>query len=257
MTDQDRQLLAGLDLGSLSDHTAFPVFLKTRAAEPKRRVEAVPAEAVDEHGRLRYVPKLAGLAPKRSARDALWHYHLVMLKRWEADPKNPRFYEGVIDWLAKLYSREPEWGADGVLLPSGLAGTVLGIDETGVGTAVVGWLRKEFSLQGGRANVRPIQITGGRQATQNDRGGWNVPKRELVSVIQVLLGSGRLTIDPAVKLRGVLVEEFKNFKVKQDKDTGHESYEAWRESAHDDCVLGCAIILWIAERGSKSFWMKG
>ena len=245
-----------MDLGALSDHTAFPVFIKTRAAEPVRKVEVVPAGAVDDRGRLRYSPEIKGLAPKRTARDALWHYHLVMLKRWEADPKNPRFYETVIDWLAKLYSRVPEWGVDGALLPSGLAGTVLGIDETGVGTAVVGWLRKEFSLQGGRASVRPIQITGGRQATQNDRGGWNVPKRELVSVIQVLLGSGRLTVDPSIKLRGVLVEEFKNFKVKVDKDTANESFEAWRESEHDDIVLGCAIILWIAERGNKQFWLK-
>jgi hypothetical protein len=53
----------------------------------------------------------------------------------------------------------------------------------------------------------------------------------------------------------VLERELQHFKVKINTQTGHDSYEAWRESDHDDLVLAIALSLWFAERrtGRKAF----
>lgn len=109
------------------------------------------------------------------------------------------------------------------------------------------------------AKVVPITITSGSQVNADDAdglGGWRVPKRELVSVVQVLMGTGRLVIDPRLPLAPVLVKELENFKDKMNLDTGNQSFEAWRESDHDDCVLAVAMALWVSERGQREFWVR-
>ena len=45
-----------------------------------------------------------------------------------------------------------------------------------------------------------------------------------------------------------LVKELENFKVKVNIQTAHDSYEAWRESDHDDLVLALALACWWAEQ---------
>jgi hypothetical protein len=41
-----------------------------------------------------------------------------------------------------------------------------------------------------------------------------------------------------------LREELLNFRRKIDLKTAHDSYEAWRESDHDDLVLAAALACW-------------
>lgn len=109
------------------------------------------------------------------------------------------------------------------------------------------------------ARVVPITITSGSQVNQDPADGlfgWKVPKKELVSVLQVLMGTERLVIDKRLPLAPVLVKELENFKSKMSQDTGHESFEAWRESDHDDCVLAVALALWVGERGQQEFWVR-
>ncbi|MGI6561031.1 MAG: hypothetical protein ACOX3Q_00430 [Clostridia bacterium] len=81
------------------------------------------------------------------------------------------------------------------------------VDATGVGRPVVDLFRK--------AGLRPvaITITGGNVVTVGD-GGYHVPKRDLVTTLQVLLQSGRLKVASDLKLAKVLVDEMLNFKVK-------------------------------------------
>lgn len=43
-----------------------------------------------------------------------------------------------------------------------------------------------------------------------------------------------------------LINELENFKVKISV-SGNESFEAWRESVHDDLVLATAMAVWQAE----------
>ncbi len=116
------------------------------------------------------------------------------------------------------------------------------VDATGVGRPVVDRLRRE-RLPG---TLLDVTITGGDTATHQG-SSWRVPKRELVSVAQVLLQSGRLKIAEALPDTAVLTRERLNFQVKIN-DLAHDSYGAWREGTHDDLVLAVALACWAAEQ---------
>ena len=119
-------------------------------------------------------------------------------------------------------------------------GALLAVDATGVGRAVMDLLDR----QGLRALA--ITITGGDQV-QSDGREFRVPKRDLVSTLLVALQSNRLRIAKALPMAPVLLEELLNFRAKVSV-SGHDSYEALRESVHDDLVLATAIACWTAER---------
>ena len=48
----------------------------------------------------------------------------------------------------------------------------------------------------------------------------------------------------------MLVEELQNFKLKI-TTASNDTYEAWRESVHDDLVLAAAMAAWL---GEKRLW---
>ena len=131
-------------------------------------------------------------------------------------------------------------------LPS-RAGNAMIVDITGVGLPVYDFLFK--------AGLRPIGclIHGGDRATfDEDRKKpiARVPKRDLVSTVQILLENRRLKIAD-LPLREVLLAELSHFKVKIDPQTSHDSYSAWRERDHDDLVLALALACWWSERPKK------
>jgi hypothetical protein len=68
-----------------------------------------------------------------------------------------------------------------------------------------------------------------------------------VSTLAVLLQCGRLTVAPDLAEGETFVSELSNFKVKI-STAGHDSYNAWRESIHDDLVLSVALAAWYGER---------
>ena len=78
-----------------------------------------------------------------------------------------------------------------------------------------------------------------------------VPKRDLVSVLQVLFHSKRLKIAAGVNERDTLLGELANFSAKITQHA-NDTYEAWREGQHDDLVLALALACWSFERGSGS-----
>jgi len=84
---------------------------------------------------------------------------------------------------------------------------------------------------------------------------WRVPKRDLASVVEVLLQSERLRIASALPLAAVLTSEVLTFRVKISQLTGHDSHgagTAWRDGGeHDDMVLALACAAWYAERMVK------
>lgn len=114
------------------------------------------------------------------------------------------------------------------------------VDGTGVGVPVVNMLHHAG------LPVVPIWITGGETVSTKGRI-IRVPKRDLVSVLQVLFQTGRLKIASSLPLGPVLVNELMNFRAKI-TPAGHDTYEAWRERDHDDLVLALAIAAWYAER---------
>ena len=114
------------------------------------------------------------------------------------------------------------------------------VDATGGGIPVVDMFRE--------AKVFPlvaITITGGHTVSQDGRN-YTVPKRDLVSLLQVHLQNDRLRIAEGLPLAKILVREMQNFRMKINIATGHDSYEAWREGDHDDLVLAVALALWYA-----------
>jgi hypothetical protein len=96
-----------------------------------------------------------------------------------------------------------------------------------------------------RAAIVSVLITSGHTIHFEDRA-WHVPKKELVSVLQVLLQSGRLKIANLPE-RELLVKELLAFQVKITA-AANETFEAWRERDHDDLVLATALACWWAER---------
>jgi hypothetical protein len=75
---------------------------------------------------------------------------------------------------------------------------------------------------------------------------WHVPKKELVSTLQVLMQAGRLTIANLPE-RETLVQELLAFRVKVTV-SANETFEAWRERDHDDLVLAVALAAWAGEK---------
>jgi hypothetical protein len=56
-----------------------------------------------------------------------------------------------------------------------------------------------------------------------------------------------LRVAPALSEIETFVAELSNFRVKISA-SGHDTYDAWRESVHDDLVLSVALACWWAER---------
>ncbi len=118
----------------------------------------------------------------------------------------------------------------------------LAVDETGVGAPVVDLFRQARL----NAVLHPIHITGG-STVNRDRGVEYVPKRNLVSVVQVALQTDKLKIAEALPEAGTLVRELQDFQVKI-TEAANDTYGAWREGAHDDLVLAVALALYVGKK---------
>jgi hypothetical protein len=116
------------------------------------------------------------------------------------------------------------------------------VDKTGVGVAVTDLL-KERSLK-----FTSVTIHGGEKVTRS-KGGYNVPKLDLVAALEVPFHKETLKVAEGLQLWGVLREELRNFRRKVNPKTSHASFEHWRESDHDDLVLAAAIACWGATGG--------
>lgn len=114
------------------------------------------------------------------------------------------------------------------------------VDATGVGAPVVDMLDSH--------SVRPVRVyIHGGTSVSFEGGVWKVPKRDLVSTVQILLQNGLLKIAPG-PLADVLISEMLNFRMKINPATAHDSYAAWREGDHDDLVLAVALACWWGRR---------
>jgi hypothetical protein len=174
------------------------------------------------------VDHLVGDDPKRR------EHRIVLIERY-LDVPYPAQVERVVD----LFSRPP------------LTGGTLVVDQTGVGVAVVDFFQRARP----RCSIRPIMITGGSKATV-EGAGWHVPKRELVGILNVLLGTGRLLVSKHLPDAAEWIKELHTFTAKVNKDTGNETLESYRTSDKDDVVLAVSMACWAAERGRKELWVR-
>lgn len=151
-------------------------------------------------------------------------YHVRYLKRFPIGTK----YPDIVNEVEK-FTKRPD-----------IQPNLLVIDGTGVGRAVTDLFHQRQS------HFIPVQITGGNRVTKS--GGYvNVPKRDLVSTVKVLLQTDRLKIAEGLPEAELLVEEMLNFQVKI-STAGHDTYGAGREGTHDDLVLSVCLACWAGEK---------
>lgn len=114
------------------------------------------------------------------------------------------------------------------------------VDKTGVGAPVCDLFRT--------GPIKPVEITitSGQTPSVVPRG-FHVPKRDLVFALLSIFQRGVFTAAENMQLAGTLKTELQNFKVKIDPKTAHDSYESWREGAHDDLVLSVSMAAWYGE----------
>ena len=125
---------------------------------------------------------------------------------------------------------------------------VLVVDATGVGAAVAEMCLEQFRADGVVGGFVEVTITAGAAVTQDQQrsGCWRVAKKQLASVLQVLLGHRRLRVAEELAEARTLKDELGKFTVKI-TEALNETYESWRENEHDDLVLACALAAWAAE----------
>jgi hypothetical protein len=125
---------------------------------------------------------------------------------------------------------------------------LLVVDATGVGNAVAEMVEEQMLSPDVNGCFCAVTITAGSAVNQDMTapGRWRVAKKQLVSVMQVLLGNRRLRIADTLPEARTLKDELGTFSVKINPDTANESFEAWREREHDDLVLAAALAAWAA-----------
>jgi hypothetical protein len=156
-------------------------------------------------------------------------YTVRHLHRWPLGTPYPEIVEAV-----KALVATPE-----------LDGCRLVVDVTGVGGAVMDLVRRaELGV-----SIQAVTITGGQAMTKQEGGGYAVPKKDLVAVLQVLLQQRRLVVAKTLPHAALLGAELSAFRVKVTAG-GNDTLEAWRERPHDDLVLAVALAVWWAERFS-------
>jgi hypothetical protein len=162
------------------------------------------------------------IAQRKSEPAPLPQYYCRTLHRWPLGTSYPAIIEAV-----KMALKTPEL----------LDRADLVIDATGVGRPVV----DSFAQAG--VNHTGVVITGGHNVTRSG-SLYSVPKRHLVSTLQVLLQGKRIDFAPN-PTRETLIKEMLDFKVTI-TEAANDTYGG-RAGTHDDLVLAVALAAWRGE----------
>ncbi len=207
---EEKTLFIGLDLGQAKDFSAL---------------------AIIERGSTATTTDVRGEKPNcTNTKDEINQLHCIHLQRWQLRTSYPTIVADVVEMINGLDAERTN------------CKPVLAIDATGVGAPVVDLFKREKI----NAELVPIQIVGGANVSY-DFGMTRVPKRDLVSVVQVGLQNRMLKIASGLELAETLSRELQNFTVKI-TDAANDVYGAWREGTHDDLVLAVALAVWKAHQ---------
>ncbi|MEJ7862363.1 MAG: hypothetical protein WKF90_12100 [Pyrinomonadaceae bacterium] len=207
----EKSLFLGLDLGQAQDFSALAII---------QCVRTITSEY-----------NLPGWGDAVKTKHKVEQLHCIHLERWRLRTSYPSIVADVVELTNNL-----DAPASPDLKP------VLAIDATGVGAPVVDLFKRERI----NAQLVPIQIVGGANGSK-ENGMTRVPKRDLVSVVQVGLQNRTLKIASGLDLAETLSRELQNFSVKI-TDAANDVYGAWREGTHDDLVLALALAAWKANQ---------
>jgi hypothetical protein len=227
----------GLDLGQARDYSALAIIEEQLYVGEAWANEVLHQQDYDKGLSAGWVSPAAitayqaGLALRLSesyGRPAEPPLAVRHLERFELGTK----YTDVVQKAAEVVRSEPLRHMPVVLL----------VDKTGVGAVVLD------SFTHARISAVAITLHGGSSVTRDpQRAGFRVPKRDLVTVTQVLLQNGRLRVAAGLPEAETLKRELLNFRVKIDPKTAHDSYEHWRENMNDDLVLAVSMAAWFRQ----------
>jgi hypothetical protein len=162
-------------------------------------------------------PEILALLHKRACKEGRPANPVLSVRHLERFGLGTRYSE-IVEGVREIAYTSPLAGTSGCLL----------VDKTGVGAAVL----DAFEHSG--INPTAITIHGGSTVSFDPhRRGFRVPKRDLVSAVQVLLQTRRLRIAEGLPEAATLKRELLNFRVKINPATAHDSYEHWREGDHE------------------------
>lgn len=206
------EFFVGLDLGQSRDYTAIVVV---------ERVNFVPPPAPPRPRRARG-PSAENYAPP--AKPAT-HYHVRLSER----PRLGTTYPDVVRRVRTIL--------DAIGAPLDLV-----VDATGVGRPVIDL------IEAARIYPLAVTITGGDSVAHDGRS-YRVPKRDLVSTVEILLQERRLKIARDMDHSAALVDELLSFRASISA-AGHDTYAAGG-SAHDDLVIALALACWRARETER------
>lgn len=212
-TRRDSTFTIGLDLGQSQDYTALVVLE-------------------------RFLLPIPEIDPQTGNQRVVVRYEIPFMERPPLGTPYTAIVERVSAFMRSLNRWEKKKQPDGDRIPV-LIKPALVVDKTGVGAPVVDLLRAA------KLSPVPVYIHGG-DAVSQDYPDWRVPKRNLISNLQIVFQNRELTIAKSLPLTEVLATELKNFRAKINIATAHDSYEAWREGQHDDLLLAAALAFWWA-----------
>lgn len=190
-------------------------------------VELVPVRTKD--------PNLPD-APRhyRKPRKVIMEHRLRLLER----PKQGTPYPEVVDRIETILTS-----------PELMSETVLVVDMNGVGEAVIDIMRQR--------KLRPVGVkTHGGNTTTRHEYGYNVPKVDIVTALQVLYQTRRIVVADNLKLREAYKKELQAFTMKIN-DKGHAGFEAAREQDHDDLVMAVSMACWYLDKVHRPIWEEG
>lgn len=155
-------------------------------------------------------------------------YELIFLKRFRLQTPYPKIVEWITIFINKNFID---------------TSYIMIVDYTGVGRPVVDLLREAH------LNIIALNITSGNICSWKAGKEVNVPKKELISSMQVVLQNSRIKIAADLKDLELLKKEFLNFKVKISKSADAKFNAS--SGYHDDIVMSICLAIWYGEYASK------
>ena len=234
--------MVSADFGQTTDYTAVAV-TKRRLVPTSEKYNATDWRMEGDI----YNPERVEYQEARQ--DVEQHYDLIRLDRVQLRTSYTQIAKGIVKLVRELNALHRN--EDG-LRPRQPVDVGLAIDEGGVGKAVkdilVDALMDGIPDQDGEPHVifLPVTVHGGANTTKSG-GYWHIPKRDLVHAGIVAFQNRRLRVGK-LRYRGVLEEELKNYRLKQNLATGYAGFEPLREGQHDDLLFATCLGVWAWER---------
>jgi hypothetical protein len=208
------RVAVGVDLGQSKDPTSIAVIEQIKAVIPNN---AAYNDSPDQMAEMRR------LLPKPD-------YKLRLLEQAPLGEPYPAQAQRLKRILARQQIAEHE--------------PAVWMDYTGVGRAVFDIFRDQRVPR-----LKPVTITFNGQAGPNGNGGHSVPKLDLVSRLQALMHTGKLTMPETLPLAKTFRSELLNFRVSYSA-VGNATFGA-RTGAHDDLILAVALAVYGLDSGRE------